>query len=270
MKKDLKQIAIVGMGPGDPSYLTLRAIEYINNADIVLYDCLVDEISLSIIPSHVKQERVEKKFKKHNSIDILDQEILKKLTEYADKGLQIVRIKPGDSMNYNSGGMEADYLTSNGYNVELVPGIPTHISAANLGYINLTEINQSNGLMSFMADELEKDDRLIPHIAALMKYGNIPVCLYGMRAETFLKIKTLLKREGICGKIPVTICGDISLKTQKIIATNLNDCNDVADILTNQDKMPKHYIVIIGKYIQQNYIVFKNESSKIEVCSCEK
>lgn len=269
MTKEFKQIAIVGTGPGHPDFMTKRALDYLQQADIVLYDCLVDEITLTVIPQSVKKERVDKKFRKHNSIDIFDQEILKRMLQCLKEGLRVVRIKPGDSMNYNSGGMEADYLISKGYPVELVPGVPVHFAAANFLNLNLTEINQSNGFISFMADELQKDEHLIPHLAYMMKQGGVPVCLYGMRVETFAVIKKMLRENGICEKMPVAICCDISLETEQLISTTLGECDDLAEILDNEGKIPGHFVVLVGKYLLKSYVDFKNEPSKnIVSCQC--
>ena len=267
--KEFKQIAIVGTGPGHPDYLTKRALAYLQQADIVLYDCLVDEITLTVIPETVKKERVEKKYRKHNNIDIFDQEILQRMLQCLEAGMRVVRIKPGDSMNYNSGGMEADYLISKGYEVELVPGIPTHLAAANLLNLNLTEINQSNGFISFMADELTKDEQLVPHMAYLMKYGGVPVCLYGMRVESFAAIKTRLQQHEICDHMPVAICCDVSLATQQLIPTNMGECVDLVELLASEDKIPGHFIVLIGKHLLRSYVDFKNETTKSSVsCQC--
>jgi siroheme synthase len=266
---EFKPIAIVGTGPGHPDYMTKRALDYLNQADVVLYDCLVDEITLTVIPPHVKQERIEKKYRKHNAIDIFDQQILKRMVECLEAGLRVVRIKPGDSMNYNSGGMEADYLTSKGYDVELVPGVPTHLAAANLFKLNLTEIYQSNGFISFMADELGKDEHLTSHIAYLMKYGGVPVCLYGMFPETFATIKKILKKNEVDDDMPVAICGDVSLATAQLIPTTLGECADIAELLANEDKLPGHFVVLIGTHLTKNYVDFKNETLKPKIpCQC--
>jgi len=267
--KELKQIAIVGTGPGHPDYLTQRAKDYLQHADIVLYDCLVDEIILHAIPDNIVMERVEKKYRKDNGIDIFDQEILRRMETCLKEGKRVVRIKPGDGMNFNSGGMEADYLIDKGYDIELVPGIPAHFAASNLFKLNLTEIGQNNGLMSCMADELAQDAHLFPHVAYLMKHGPIPVAFYGMRVETFGIIKKLLQENGICDAMPVAICGEVSLENQSIIKTNLGECVDLVELLYGQDKLPKHMMVLMGKYLFKSYVDFKRETSKKSAsCQC--
>jgi siroheme synthase len=257
---EFKQIAIVGTGPGHPDYMTKRALDYLNRAEVVLYDCLIDEITLSVVPKNVKCERVEKKFKKSNGLDIFDQEILQRMLAYLKEGKKVVRIKPGDSLNYNSGGMEADYLASKGYEVEIVPGIPTHFAAANNFKLNLTEIAQSNGFITFMADELEKDHDLLPHIACLINHGGIPICLYGMRVETFSVISKSFVESGIPNSMPVAICGDVSLASEELIKTNLGDCTDLVELLASEQKLPVHFVVLIGKYILTDYVEFKHKT----------
>ncbi len=267
--KAFKQIAIVGTGPGHPDHMTRRAYDYLQQADIVLYDCLVDEITLTVIPPNVKQERIEKTYRKHNAIDIFDQQILKRMIECLEAGMRVVRIKPGDSMNYNSGGMEVDYLISKGYDVELVPGVPTHLAAANLFKLNLTEIHQSNGFISFMADELGKDGHMASHIAYMMEHGGVPVCLYGMQVETFTKVQTMLQQYGVGNEMPVAICGDVSLNTAQLITTTLGECADLAELLANADELPGHFVVLIGTHLTKNYVDFKNETQKAKIpCQC--
>ncbi len=265
---ELQQIAIVGTGPGHPDYLTKRALDYLEKADVVLYDCLVDEIILTAIPEKVKKERVEKTFRKNNEINILEQEILLKMLKYLNEGKRVVRIKPGDGMNYNSGGMESDFLISKGYTPELVPGIPAHLAAANLLNLNLTEINQSNGFVSFMADELKKDEHMASHLAYLLKYGSVPICLYGMRVDSFSTIKSLFQAHEICDMMPVAICCDLSLKTQKLIKTNLGECAALIEMLSNENKLPDHFVVILGKHIFKSYVDFIYEATQTNQLNC--
>lgn len=267
--KELKQIAIVGTGPGHPDYLTQRALDYLQHADVVLFDCLVDEIILTAIPSTTTLERIEKKYRKDNGIDIFDQAILRRMEECLKEGKRVVRIKPGDGMNFNSGGMEADYLIEKGYDIELVPGIPAHFAAANLFNLNVTEIGQNNGMMSCMADELAQDAHLFPHVAYLMKHGPIPVAFYGMRVDTFAIIKKLLQDNGICDAMPVAICGDVSLQSASLIKTNLGECVDLVELLNIQNKLPKHMMVLMGKYLFKSYVDFKRETSNTSAtCQC--
>jgi siroheme synthase len=261
--KSIKKIAIVGTGPGHPDYLTAKALKYLKQADIILYDCLIDEIIFSMIPDLSRIERVEKEYTLKNDIELFDQNILKKMMKYADQGLRVVRIKPGDAMNYNSGGMETDYLESKGYQVELIPGIPAHFAAANQFKINLTEIEQSNGCqISLIADDISKENNVIPHIASLMKHSGVALCIYGMRPELFDKLKLLLTENEADHKIPVAICGDISLKSEVLIKTNIGEMVDLVQVLINEEKLPSHYLVIIGKHILESYVDFKNQTAK--------
>ncbi len=259
--KNIKRIAIIGTGPGHPDYLTVKALNYLKQADIILYDCLVDKILFSVIPAHVKLERVEKKYRIENDIDIFDQDILEKMMHYADQGLHVVRIKPGDAMNFNSGGMETDYLESKGYPVELIPGISAHSAAANRFKINLTEIGQSNGCqINLIADDISKENKLIPHIAKLMNSSGVALCLYGMRSDLFSELKQLLIQNKLPAEMPVAICGDISLQSEKLIKTTVAEMVDLVQLLSNEQKLPAYYLVIIGEYISESYMDFQTNA----------
>ncbi|WP_282035964.1 uroporphyrinogen-III C-methyltransferase [Saccharicrinis aurantiacus] len=259
---EFKQIAIVGSGPGHPDFLTKRAMDYINQADILLYDCLVDPLILTAVPAHIKQERVEKKYKIGNGIDIFDQDILSRMMECADAGLQVVRIKPGDSMNFNSGGMENNYLTRKGYQVEMVAGVSAHVAASNLHGLNLTEIGQSNASATCIIDDIREQEKQLADLAHLMKYSSMPVCFYPMNVAAVKGLVATMQNNEICNKMPVAICCDVSLTSSKLIETKLGDCADLLDILANDDQLPDHFIIIMGKHIFNNYVDFKTTTKE--------
>ncbi len=260
--RDFKQIAIVGTGPGHPDYLTKRAHDYMQQADVILYDCLVDEVIFEVVPPEVKLERVEKKYRIGNGIDIFDQEILAKVMQYAKEGKQVVRIKPGDSLNYNSGGMENDLYEHHGFQVELVPGVPAHFAAANIYKLNLTEIGQSNACVSLILDDLDKQKGQISNIAQLMNQNNTPVCIYPMSLDNVPGIVILLRQFEVSEDMPVAVCCDVSLDSGCSFKTTLGDCVDLLELVNNDNKLPDHFILFMGWHINDSYVTFKNSKEK--------
>jgi uroporphyrin-III C-methyltransferase len=260
--RNFKQIGIVGTGPGHPDYLTKRALDYIQQADVILYDCLVDEVIFDVVPQNVKLERIEKKYRIGNDIDIFDQEILAKVMQYAKEGKQVVRIKPGDSLNYNSGGMENDFYEHNGFEVELVPGISAHLAAANIYKLNLTEIGQSNACVSVILDDIEKQKGQISNIAKLMTENNTPVCIYPMFLENVPKLVTLLQHLEVPADMPVAVCCDVSLDSGCLFKSILGECVDLLELVNNEDLLPDHFIIIMGYQIIDSYVTFKHKSEK--------
>ncbi len=116
---------LVGAGPGDPDLLTLKAEHVIKSADIVLYDKLVDERVLALVPKKVELLDVGKDPNHHK---VPQQRINDLLVTYAKKGKRVVRLKGGDPYVFGRGGEEAEELVAHGIDVEIVPGISSAVA----------------------------------------------------------------------------------------------------------------------------------------------
>ncbi|MFN4133239.1 MAG: uroporphyrinogen-III C-methyltransferase, partial [Candidatus Hadarchaeales archaeon] len=135
------KVYLVGCGPGAVDLLTLRAIEILENADVVLYDRLVDEKVLA----YAKKARkipCGKKPGEHLKQDWIN----RKLYSAAMKGDVVVRLKNGDPMVFGRGGEELQFLLERGVDVEVVPGLTTAISVPALAKIPLTQRGVSSSL----------------------------------------------------------------------------------------------------------------------------
>ena len=101
------KVFLVGAGPGDPSLITLRAVELIKKADVVLYDRLVSKKIISMIPKKAKAVYVGRvvgdDYKHQDSTNDL-------MVKYAKIKRCIVRLKGGDPIMFGRGGVEAEYL----------------------------------------------------------------------------------------------------------------------------------------------------------------
>ncbi len=126
---------LVGAGPGDPELLTLKAFRLLQTADAVLYDALVGEEILKLIPKGVEKIYVGKRrgnhFKTQEEINLL-------LLKLARSGRRIVRLKGGDPFIFGRGGEELLFLASEGVDVEVVPGVSSFYAAPQLFGIPLT------------------------------------------------------------------------------------------------------------------------------------
>ena len=121
------KVFLVGAGPGDPSLITLRAVELIKKADVVLYDRLVSKKILSMISKKAETVYVGRAvgddYKHQNDTNIL-------MVKYAKIKRNIVRLKGGDPMIFGRGGEEAEYLKKHKIRFEIVPGITSGIGSA--------------------------------------------------------------------------------------------------------------------------------------------
>ena len=113
-------VYIVGAGPGDPGLLTLKGLRYLREADVVLYDDLLDSRLLDLVPNTCEQIAVGKRGgRKSPSQD----EIHALLVDRARQGHVVVRLKGGDPFIFGRGGEEALYLRQAGIPFEIVSGV---------------------------------------------------------------------------------------------------------------------------------------------------
>ncbi|HTO96907.1 MAG TPA: uroporphyrinogen-III C-methyltransferase [Myxococcales bacterium] len=127
-------VSLVGAGPGDPDLLTLRAVDRLRAADLVLYDALVDRAALRHAPQ-ARWAYVGKRAGRH-SID--QQTIERVMIRRALRGERVVRLKSGDPVVFGRGGEEALALAAAGVPCEIVPGVSSAIAAAALAGIPVT------------------------------------------------------------------------------------------------------------------------------------
>ncbi|MEE9459355.1 MAG: uroporphyrinogen-III C-methyltransferase, partial [Candidatus Bathyarchaeia archaeon] len=114
------KVYLVGSGPGDLGLLTLKGLELLKKADVIIYDRLVSKAILRQIPSKTKKLYVGKSTGKHSvPQDKINELIIKEVTQ----GKRVVRLKGGDPFIFGRGGEEAQSLFSASIPFEIVPGI---------------------------------------------------------------------------------------------------------------------------------------------------
>lgn len=113
-------VYLVGTGPGDPGLLTLRALQLINRADVVLYDRLVSQDILSFVNPRANMVYVGKEAGFHTRSQ---HDIHLLLEFFAASRRLVIRLKGGDPFVFGRGGEETDFLEKCGIRVVAVPGI---------------------------------------------------------------------------------------------------------------------------------------------------
>ena len=115
---------LVGAGPGDPGLLTLHAVNALQQADVIVYDALVDEKILNLAPEGVEHVYAGKRGGKPSP---LQRDISLKLVELAQQGKRVCRLKGGDPFVFGRGGEEALTLVEHGISFRIIPGISAGI-----------------------------------------------------------------------------------------------------------------------------------------------
>src|SRR4029453_13514223 len=125
------RVSLVGAGPGDPDLWTVRAARLVREADLVLYDALVDAVALR----GLTEAPCFPVGKRAGRTSVKQETIHKPMIRAARHGKHVVRLKGGDPFVFGRGAEEAIALAEAGIPFEIVPGVTTAVAAAGLAGI---------------------------------------------------------------------------------------------------------------------------------------
>lgn len=128
-------LTLVGAGPGDPELLTIKALKAIQSADVILYDALVTDEILDLIPKTTLALSVGKRAGAHS---IPQEDINKIIVEKAYQHGHVVRLKGGDPFVFGRGYEEMIYAAEFGIKVSVIPGISSSVGVPAQSLIPVT------------------------------------------------------------------------------------------------------------------------------------
>ncbi len=180
------RVSLVGAGPGDPELLTLRAARRLAEADLVLYDALVESEVLELAP------RAHRFFvgKRTGRPGIGQDAINRLMILWARRGRSVVRLKCGDPFVFGRGGEEVEALAAAGMAVEVVPGVSSAIAAPALAGIPLTHRGVSS---AFVVVSGHSTEAFAPIVDALTPGSATLVVLMGLATRSALAQRLLDK-----------------------------------------------------------------------------
>ena len=114
------KVWLVGAGPGDRGLFTLKGLEVLQNAEVVVHDALIGDEVLTLIPKNAVKINVGKRASHHR---MEQDQINRTLLEQAQAGKRVVRLKGGDPFLFGRGGEELELLAENNIPFEVVPGV---------------------------------------------------------------------------------------------------------------------------------------------------
>jgi uroporphyrin-III C-methyltransferase/precorrin-2 dehydrogenase/sirohydrochlorin ferrochelatase len=213
-------VYLIGAGPGDPDLLTLRALQLLQQADVLLYDRLVAPAILD----RARREATRIFVGKDLGESALSQDRINDLLiEHARRGLKVARLKGGDPMIFGRGGEEIAAVARHGIPVTVVPGITAALGAAATAQIPLTlrEVSQS---VTFAPGHVAVADTL--DWPALARSGHT-VVFYMAMAQLAALTKRLCDA-GAPADRPVALIAQATLPTQRVVRGTLADIAETA------------------------------------------
>jgi uroporphyrin-III C-methyltransferase len=232
-----RRVKLVGAGPGDADLITVKGLKAIQNADVILYDALVNTELLSETKKGAELIYVGKRAGSHS---FTQDEINLKIVQSALSYKEVVRLKGGDPFIFGRGHEEAEYLENFDLEVEIIPGLSSSTSLAGLQNVPLTKRGVSEsfwvltGTTSF--GKLSKDVELALQSSATL------VILMGIKKLS--QIVELLKSKDK-GCVPIMIIQNGSLKNERFIVSDANGIVEKA----RKHKIEAPGIIVIGEVV---------------------
>lgn len=236
----MSKVYIVGAGPGDKDLITVKGLRTIQQADVILYDRLINEELLEEAKPEAELVFCGKLPGKHAMIQ---QKIHEQLVAYAQQGKTVVRLKGGDPFVFGRGAEEAEVLVQHQIPFEIVPGITSGIAAAAYAGIPVThrEFGSSFAIVTGHMQE-GKDDSIkweslatgIDTIAIYMGVQNLPY------------IVQKLVSNGRAARTPVALIHWGTYDKQRTVTATLETIEEVVQ----QQRIENPSIILVGEVVK--------------------
>ena len=234
-------VVFVGAGPGDPALLTVRAVEYLRTADVVVHDALVPEAVLDLVGPHARRLPAPRDGRDAGSDP--GATIGRLLADLTAGGGSVVRLKGGDPGVFGRLAEEIAPLRAAGVPVEIVPGVTAATAAAAAAGIPLTSRSAASSLTILTGHEAVDKPGGIDFASLAALPGTLVIY---MGVEQVDRWSQALLAAGRTPRTPVTIVSHCSWPDQRIATSTLAAC--AADFERHNWSAPA--VVIVGEVAQ--------------------
>lgn len=236
------KLTLVGAGPGASDLITVRALNVLKTANVVLYDALVSKEVLSFVPDSVPMISVGKRATKHS---FTQQEINDLIIESAFQHGHVVRLKGGDPFIFGRAQEEIEHAAVYGIETEVVPGISSALAVPASINIPLTSRKVSESF--WVITGTTQTGSISDDIALAAKSTATVVILMGLR-----KINEIMNLFTENGKqdTPVAVIQNGTLPNERVI---IGSVKTITDLVANED-IGSPAIIVIGEVVRYSHI----------------
>ena len=214
---------LVGAGPGDPGLLSLLGLQALRQADVVVYDALVDERIIGLVRPQVLLEFAGKRGGRPSPTQ---PDISARLVRFARAGRRVLRLKGGDPFVFGRGGEEALALVAAGIPFRIVPGITSGIGGLAYAGIPVTH-RDTNQVITFVTGHGVTGDVPDGLDWEALARGS-PVLVFYMATKHLAAIAGRLIAAGRDPQEPVAVISRAATDRQRVVETTLGQA--AADI----------------------------------------
>ena len=232
---------LVGAGPGDAGLLTLHALNALQQAEIVVFDALVDEAVLKLArPAAV----IEHAGKRGGKPSPKQRDISLRLIEWAKQGKRVLRLKGGDPFLFGRGGEEALALVAAGVPFRVVPGVTSGVGG--LAYAGIPATHRDiNHAVTFVTGHMAGGDVPSTINWRALAEGS-PVIVIYMGLKHLARIATELVSAGRSLHEPVAIISGATTQNQLVLETELGRAD--ADVRASGIMAPA--LIVVGEVVR--------------------
>ncbi|ACT05709.1 uroporphyrin-III C-methyltransferase [Dickeya chrysanthemi Ech1591] len=245
------EVALVGAGPGDAGLLTLRGLQVIQQADVVLYDHLVSNDVLDLVRRDAERICVGKRASAH----LLPQEDINALlVKLAQEGKRVVRLKGGDPFIFGRGGEELQQVAQAGIPFQVVPGITAAAGATAYAGIPLTHRDYAQSVI-FITGHCRPDGDALDW--STLARGRQTLAIY-MGTVKSAEISQQLIAHGRAPDTPVAVIGRGTRQDQVVLTGTLAELESLAQ------QAPTPALLVIGEVVNlHQHIAWFGEQARM-------
>jgi uroporphyrin-III C-methyltransferase len=245
------RLTLVGAGPGDPELITLKAVNALRTADVVLYDALVSDEILKLIPETIPVLSVGKRAGSHS---FSQQEINELIVEFAYSYGHVIRLKGGDPFVFGRATEEIEFAAKHGIETTVIPGISSALAVPAALNIPVTARGISESLWvvtgTTASGEISSDITLAAQSSATI------VILMGVKKIN--DIMAIFKQQGK-SDTPVAVIQNGTRHDQKSVVGTVATIAD----LVHADRLGGPAIIIVGEVVRYNNVREKIISTQL-------
>lgn len=230
------QVALIGAGPGEAGLLTLRALQLMQQADVVLYDYLVSDEVMELVRRDAQLVCVGKKAGFHS---VPQEETNQLIAKYAEQGKRVVRLKGGDPFVFGRGGEELEALFDAGIPFQVVPGITAAAGATAYAGIPLTHRDYAQTAMFITGHLKPGSDQM--DWSTLARGKQTLVIYMGLMKSSHIQQQLLT--HGRTADTPIAIIERGTQATQKVLKGQLSELATLAE----QAASPS--LIVVGEVV---------------------